>query len=265
MIRFQTALDKLQESKLSESSQELLYTCIQNQLLPNEVAQFQSTLQLYFTNKEVCEYNYSQLIAMNRSIKKILSKYTGQNASKVTDKEVDNLLTELLVCISTQVILSMNLQTENRLMNGSIGIVEDILQDIDQDLSINILSLLLIYFSEYSGLDFPSYRSKIILIFPVTCQFKFKGIPCTCTQFPLYLVYIITVYKSQGLILSQVILNLDQREYCLGLLYIVVLQVKILDRLIFEQSFNFDYFRSIDSITTQDRDIDFNYRKNQLL
>ena len=78
-------------------------------------------------------------------------------------------------------------------------------------------------------------------------------------------MYAITVYKSQGLTLSQVILNLDQKEYCLGLLYIVVSQVKILDRLIFEQPFDFDHFRSIDSITTRDRDIDFNYRKNQLL
>ena len=202
---------------------------------------------------------------MNRPIKKILSKYIGRNTSKATDKEVDNLLTELLVCISTQVILSINLWTENRLMNSSIGTVEDILQDIGQDLSIDILSLLFICFSKYSGLDFSSYRSKIILIFPITYQFKFKSIPYTYTQFPLYLVYTIIVYKSQGLILLQVILNLDQREYYLGLSYIVVSQVKILDRLIFEQPFDFDHFKSIDSITTQDHNIDFNYRKNQLL
>ena len=78
-------------------------------------------------------------------------------------------------------------------------------------------------------------------------------------------MYVITVYKSQGLILLQVILNLDQREYCLGLLYVAVSRVKILDRLIFERPFDFDHFRSIDSVTAQDHDIDFNYRKNQLL
>jgi hypothetical protein len=72
-----------------------------------------------------------------------------------------------------------------------------------------MLSLLLVRFNEYSGPDFPPYKLKIILIFPITCQFDYKGVPCTYTQFPLRLAYTITVYKSQGLTLSQVVLNID--------------------------------------------------------
>jgi hypothetical protein len=105
-----------------------------------------------------------------------------------------------------------------------------------------MLSLLLVCFNKYSSLDFPLYRLKIILIFPVTCKFEFKGIPYTYIQFPLRLAYIITVYKSQGLTLSQVVLNIDQREYCLGFSYIAILQVKALDRLIFESPFDFSRF-----------------------
>ena len=168
-IRFRTALGKLRELKLSELSQQLLCTCIQNQLLPNEVAQFQLALRLYFTNEKVCERNYSQLAAANRPVKRILSKHTSCNASKASDKEANNLLTELLVCISAQVMLTTNLQTEKRLVNGSIRTITDILQNISQDLSVSMLSLLLVRFNEYSGLDFPLYKSKIVLIFPVTC------------------------------------------------------------------------------------------------
>ena len=73
MIQFQTALSKLQELKLSKLSQELLYTYVQNQLIPNKVASFQSALQLYFTNNKVYKHNYSQLVAKNRPIKKIMS------------------------------------------------------------------------------------------------------------------------------------------------------------------------------------------------
>ena len=61
-VRFRAALAELRESRLSESSWELLCTRVQNQLLPNEVDRFQSALRLYFTNDEVRERNYSQLV-----------------------------------------------------------------------------------------------------------------------------------------------------------------------------------------------------------
>ena len=52
-------------------------------------------------------------------------------------------------------------------MNRLIGTIEDILWDTGQDLSVSMLSVLLVRFSEYSGPDFPLYRPKIVLIFPV--------------------------------------------------------------------------------------------------
>ncbi len=66
--------------------------------------------------------------------------------------------------------------------------------------------------------------------------------------------------------LSRVVLNLDQKEHCLGLLYVAVLRVKALYRLMFECPFDFDYFsKSIDSNIAQDQEIDYNYRIKQLL
>jgi hypothetical protein len=51
-------------------------------------------------------------------------------------------------------------------VNGSIGTVKDILWDTGQDPSVSMLLMLLVYFSEYTGPDFPLYGSKTILIFP---------------------------------------------------------------------------------------------------
>jgi hypothetical protein len=62
-----------------------------------------------------------------------------------------------------------------------------------------------------------------------------------------------------------VVLNLDQKEHCLGLSYVAVLRVKTLQGLIFKHPFDFDRFASINSIMARDRDIDFNYRSKQLL
>jgi hypothetical protein len=103
-------------------------------------------------------------------------------------------------------------------------------------------SVLLIRFSEYSRPDFPNCGPKIIPIFPVTCQFQYKGVACTCTQFPLRLAYMITVYKSQGLTLSRVVLNIDQKEHCLGLSYVAISRVKALDGLMFKSPFDFSRF-----------------------
>jgi ATP-dependent exoDNAse (exonuclease V) alpha subunit len=162
-------------------------------------------------------------------------------------------------------MLTTNTWTENRLVNRSIGIIENILWDISQDLSISMLSVLLICFSEYSGPDFLNYSPKIIPIFPVTCQFEYKGILYTCTQFPLQLVYAITVHKSQGLTLLQVVLNIDQKEHCLGLSYIAILQVKALNRLMFESPFDFSHFTVNNTPTARDRELDISVRKNQIL
>ena len=113
-------------------------------------------------------------------------------------------------------------------------------------------SVLLVHFSEYSGPDFPNYGPKIIPIFLVTCQFEYKGIPYSRTQFPLRLVYTITVYKSQGLTLLRVVLNLNQKEHCLGLSYVTISRVKTLDRLMFKSPFDFSHFTVNNTPTVRD-------------
>jgi hypothetical protein len=105
-VRFRAALSELRESRLSESSWRLLCTRVQNQLLLDEVVSFGSALRLYFTNEEVREHNYSQLAAEGRPVKRIVSQYTGRNALKASIEEVDNLLTDLLVCIGARVMLT---------------------------------------------------------------------------------------------------------------------------------------------------------------
>ena len=125
--------------------------------------------------------------------------------------------------------------------------------------------MLLVHFSEYSGLDFPLYGSKTVPIFPAVRQFEFKGAACTRTQFPLRLAYAITVHKSQGLTLSRVGLNIDRKEHCLGLTYVAISRVKALNGLMFESSFDFSRFTSQDSPTAHDRELDVSFRKKQIL
>jgi ATP-dependent exoDNAse (exonuclease V) alpha subunit len=81
----------------------------------------------------------------------------------------------------------------------------------------------------------------------------------------LRLAYAITVHKSQGLTLSKAVLNLNQREHCLGLSYIAVSRVKILDGVLFEGPFDYERFTSRESAVSKDRDLDYRFRNRQLL
>jgi ATP-dependent DNA helicase PIF1 len=79
------------------------------------------------------------------------------------------------------------------------------------------------------------------------------------------LAYAITVHKSQGLTLSKAVLNLNQREHCLGLSYVAISQVKTLDRVLFKVPFDYERFTSKESAVSQDQELDYNVRTAQLL
>jgi ATP-dependent DNA helicase PIF1 len=79
------------------------------------------------------------------------------------------------------------------------------------------------------------------------------------------LAYAITVHKSQGLTLSRVVLDIDQKEHCLGLTYVAVSRVKSLQGLMFESSFDYSRFTGQNSPVAQDRELDLCFRSNQLL
>jgi ATP-dependent DNA helicase PIF1 len=124
--------------------------------------------------------------------------------------------------------------------------------------------MLLVCFDKYTRPEFPS-GPGVIPIFPVTRQFEYISISCSQTQFPLRLVYAITVYKSQGFTLLRVVLNLEQKEHCLRLLYVAVSKVKTLTGLLFEGSFNFDHFSNSRSVTQQERELDYVFRSRHLI
>jgi ATP-dependent DNA helicase PIF1 len=264
-VSFRLALSELRIQTLSKPSWELLCTRVVNNLSPAEVAGFDNALRLYFTNLEVMEHNLARLTALKRPVKKLMAKHTGQKAIRATEDEADNLATELFICIGARIILTTNLWTEYGLVNGSMGMVTDLSWSVGQRPSISLPACILIKFDTYTGPDFPNYTPGIIPVFPIKRLFDYKGVSCSRMQYPLRLAYAITVHKSQGLTLSQVVLNLRQREHSIGLSYVAVSRVKSIDGLLFEVSFDLEQFTAKESSVTTDRELDHRVRGLQLL
>src|SRR6266487_6897496 len=128
-----------------------------------------------------------------------------------------------------------------------------------------MLSILFIKFDEDTRPEFLQCRLGIVPVFTTTCQFEYKGTVCSRTQFPLRLAYAITVHKSQGLTLSKAVLNLNQKEHCLGLSYVAVSRVKALDGVLFEVPFDFERFTGVNMVISQERELDYRFRNTQLL
>ncbi len=67
-----------------------------------------------------------------------------------------------------------------------------------------------------------------------------KGKTCSRTQFPLVVSYAITVHKSQGVTLPQVVCDISEREFASGLSYVAISRASRLDGLMFDVPFDRD-------------------------
>lgn len=65
---------------------------------------------------------------------------------------------------------------------------------------------------------------------------------CSRTQFPLTIAYAIIIYKSQGMTLPKVVLNIT-KDFSPGLTYVAMSRVRSLQDIMFEEPFSFDRFK----------------------
>jgi DNA replication protein DnaC len=164
------------------------------------------------TNVEVLRHNLLMLKSTNKPICKIASKHVGEGAIRGTDDETMRLPPMMYISVNSKVLLLWNLSISHKLVNGSNGIVKDILFEGDKPPPNHLPYCIVVEFPDYSGprvfddvVDLDGNvienRSKWVPILPQTVRYgRSNSTEGTNerTAFPLSLAWAWTPWKGQG-------------------------------------------------------------------
>jgi hypothetical protein len=267
--RFRQALNELREDAVTEESWRLLLTRTKMAVGTAVTQQFANAIRIFNTNSRVDDFNHAQLRDLSKPVISIEARHTGsREARDASYEDAENLHKTLLLCKGAKIRLTQNIWVERGLVNGSRGVVHDIVWPADADVYNELPKAVLVKFEDYTGpaLFTDEVDNKpVVPIFPVRRDFELRGVQCSRQQLPLCLSYAITVHKSQGLTLDQAVLDLDQAEFATGQTYVAISRVKSLSGLLFEAPFDFERFAPRTSSISAMRFADMKRRLEQHL
>ena len=123
------------------------------------VPQFENATRLFYTNKDVADYNYQQLTNLKNPIACIEARHSSAYAKKLTSEDMNGLQPVLFLAKNLKLMLTMNLWPSVGLCNGATGTVVDFIYDNNlQPPSLPIA--VIVQFDEYDGPSIFENRPK---------------------------------------------------------------------------------------------------------
>lgn len=181
--------------------------------------------------KNICnQFNNAMLKSMKKSEIQLYAideidcpRYLNKRARDVLKKnEEDSSLTAgleniITVNIGARVMLRRNIDVSKGLVNGSIGTIEDIIWDIDENTKARKIK---IKFNNKLTYDLERVKTKFQI---------FNNVYVHREQFPICLAYAITIHKSQGLSLDNAIIDIGSSVFSRGQAYVALSRVKTIN------------------------------------
>ena len=130
-------------------------------------------------------------------------------------------------------MLTCNLWQEVVLCNGATGVLEDLLFHPDRPPPCLPIAAL-VHFSRYTGPAFLLTNPKTVPIPPHLFEWESDGQRLSRQQLPLRLRYAMTIHKSQGQTLPQVVVDLGKAEKATGSSFVVLSRVRSLQNLLLQ-------------------------------
>ena len=129
--------------------------------------------------------------------------------------------------INSPIYLTANYCVSLGLANGSMGILKDVI--FCKENGQYIPDRLMIQF-EHIKSDTVHLKDNIVPIKRVTILYE-KNYKKSRTQFPIRNAFALTIHKSQGMTLENVIVDIGKSEFCPGLTYVGLSRIKNFENL----------------------------------
>ena len=172
---------------------------------------FTDAPRLYFDKLSVAKCNFEKLKNLGSQIARISALHSGRNAKNATSDDAGGLDAVIFLARSAAVMLTSNLWQEVGLCNGATGVVEDLLFLPDRP-SPCLPIAALVHFTNYTGPAFLVTNPKTVPMPPHLFEWKSDGQRLSRKQLPLRSRYAMTIHKSQGQTLPQVVVDLVRQK-----------------------------------------------------
>ncbi len=182
-------------------------------------------IYLTSTNDLAEKINFEML----NGLKGQLFKYKGKVKGNIPVNELPTSL-ELSFKIGSQIML-LNNDSYGRWINGSIGVIEDVIMDGDGD------DIIIIKLEDGKLVEIEPFKWEL---FEFRYDVENKKIVTNVTgyfiQYPIKLAWAVTIHKSQGLTFDKVIIDTGRGLFSHGHMYVALSRCRTLDGIVLKKS-----------------------------
>ncbi|XP_057852643.2 uncharacterized protein LOC131062916 [Cryptomeria japonica] len=232
-IAFRALLSNLRNAERTIGDWKLLMSRSNSTLSSVEQSIFLSSTHLFATNEMVSLHNKRMLLSMGKPI--ALSTVEQLRGFTCTIPDEEQLESKIPLCIGQEVMLSVNLWVETRLVNGALGQVKEIVYN-GGEIPLELPLFVVVQFKNYIGPIWDHNIPKNIPLVPIS-----RGL---CRQLPLKMAWALTIHKAQALTLQRETIDIGNTNHQ-GLTFIAISRVYDLTSLRIHPTFMFQRYSHI--------------------
>lgn len=217
-------------------------SCLVSRLLYNEI-DYNDYLHIFSTKENVEKYNTMQIEKLKHTT--IIVRVNAQHSFSsddsntvgevpdymipVNDVDAGGLKRHLLISEKARVMMTRNINAEQGLVNGAMGIVTEII------FQGGIPSVVFVKFDDpmvgKTRCNGQNTLHTSIPIRPVESECLYHGRRVIRTQFPLILAWACTVHKVQGISLDKAVIDLGSSIFEYGMAYVALSRIRTISGL----------------------------------